>query len=341
MKIGFLLPANFAIGNPGNGVLAQSAYQAEALARNGHEVVRLDPWHVVDITSFDVVQFFQGGMGHYMIESRTGYRPKLLVFAPIIDSNESNFRYRLAALAGHFHRKLLTVPGVLQDQARGSDLVVCRSQHERDRLVRGLGIDPNKVHVVLNGVTLPEPTKAHSREAGLPDEFMLHVSAYTQPRKNVLRLVEAAGPLGYPLVIAGKRTPGEIEDRLLDLVARYPTVKLLGFVEHTLLHALFASCRVLCLPSLHEGTGLVALEAAVHGANVVITKFGGATDYFGPHAFYVNPYDVDNIREALVHAWQSPPSTVLRRHIADNLTWDHSAQRLSELYRHFIERKRV
>ena len=95
------------------------------------------------------------------------------------------------------------------------------------------------------------------------------------------------------------------------------------------------------LPAKAVTDALHIAVAAVHGANVVITKFGGATDYFGPHAFYVNPYDVDNIRETLVRAWQSPPSTVLRRHIADNLTWDHSAQRLSELYRHFIERKRV
>ena len=54
-------------------------------------------------------------------------------------------------------------------------------------------------------------------------------------------------------------------DRLQRLAKRYPTVKILGFLDRDVLDSLYAACKVFCLPSRHEGTGLVALEAASHG----------------------------------------------------------------------------
>ena len=38
---------------------------------------------------------------------------------------------------------------------------------------------------------------------------------------------------------------------------------------------LYARSKVLCLPSLFEGVGLVALEAACYGAKIAITQIGG------------------------------------------------------------------
>src|SRR5207249_6087819 len=130
MKIGFLLPANFAFSGPGNGVRVQAERQAAALEQIGHEVVRMEAWQSYDLNSFDVVQFFTGGFFHLGIE---GMFPRL-AWAPIIDTNEPNWRYRLAARLGHVHPKVYTIPGVFQDQARGCRLVICRSTHERERI---------------------------------------------------------------------------------------------------------------------------------------------------------------------------------------------------------------
>jgi len=347
MRIGFLLPANYSVGNPGNGVRAQARFQAQALRRLGHDVIELSPWDDRS-QGLDVVHFFQGGFAHYGIEPacNTGYRA--LVFAPIIDSNEPNTRYRLAAQLGSLSSKVFTIPGVLQAQCRSSDLVVCRSQHERARIVEGLAIDPDKVRVVLNGVERPAElgldagaeavsgtnTGAAARllETLPASGFILHVSAYTQERKNVLRLVEAVGPLDIPLVIAGAARAGSVMERLKTLVSNYPNVRLLGFVDAASLHALYRACKVFCLPSLHEGTGLVALEAAAQGAQVVITRNGGPPDYFGRLAHYVDPLDIQDLRRAVLSAWNAPPSDALRQHVTTELTWDRSAAALTAAY---------
>lgn len=351
MRIGFLLPANYSVGNPGNGVRAQARFQAQALRRLGHEVIELSPWNDC-AHGLDVVHFFQGGFGHYGIEPARNAGYRALVFAPIIDSNEPNSRYRLAAQLGSLSSKVFTIPAVLRTQCRNSDMVVCRSQHEHTRIVEGLGIDPSKVRIVLNGVerlaafapaassavvcsTTPDlATNATAQLIGtLPSSgFILHVSAYTQERKNVLRLVEAVGPLAIPLVIAGAARAGPVLERLKTLTSQYPHVQLLGFVDDTSLHALYRACKVFCLPSLHEGTGLVALEAAARGARIVITRNGGPPDYFGALAHYADPLDIENLRRAVLSAWNAPSSDALRQHVTTELTWDRSAAALVEAY---------
>jgi glycosyltransferase involved in cell wall biosynthesis len=175
------------------------------------------------------------------------------------------------------------------------------------------------------------------RRLGLPEAFVLHVSAFTQPRKNVLRLVEAAARLGYPLVIAGNAEPGAVLEELRRREG--PGLRLLGFVDATTKALLYASCRVFCLPSLHEGTGLAALEAGAYGCNVVITRNGGAPDYFGDDADYVNPFDQSDIEKALERAWIRAPGHALRERLRNELTWERSALVLERAYREALIRK--
>jgi glycosyltransferase involved in cell wall biosynthesis len=345
MKIGFLVPSMFAVGNPANGVAAQARFQAEALEALGHEVVRLNPWEWQDPAEFDVVQFFIGGFGLYTVENlRRAMSKGILAFAPIIDSNEPNVLYRMAAAAGNLHPKIFSIPGELRRQALRSDVVICRSTFERNRVIKGLGISAGKVEVVLNGTEVKDSGQRHAEEVRsrleLTEDYVLHVSAYTQQRKNVVRLAEAVGPLGYPLVIAGFAQPGRELESLQALARKFRTIRLLGFLDRDSLHGLYAGCRVFCLPSRHEGTGLVALEAAAHGANVVITRNGGPPDYFGPHAEYVDPDNTGQIREAVRVAWEKPKNVQFREFLSANLTWKRSAEALVEVYGKCLERKR-
>jgi glycosyltransferase involved in cell wall biosynthesis len=341
MKIGFLLPANFALDSPGNGVRRQAIYQAEALRRAGHQVEQMYAWQHYPLEEFDVIQFFSGGFPHFWIERTALPNRALLVFAPIIDSNEPNWRYRLASAIRGGWTKVYSIPGVLRSQAEGAGLVVCRSQSERARVISGLRTPASKAEVVLNGVSAPVSIDAAEarRKFGLPAEFALHVSIYTQERKNAVRLVEAIGPTGIPLVLAGTATPGPVLDRLKALAERYRNVTMLGFLDAKDLASMYAACKLFCLPSEHEGTGLAALEAASYGARVVITRNGGTADYFRDFAKYVDPLSVTDIRAAIERAWNRPASDALRQHVVQNLTWDQSACQLVTAYRRHIKAK--
>jgi glycosyltransferase involved in cell wall biosynthesis len=250
----------------------------------------------------------------------------------MIDSNQTNARYRMAARIGRLSGSILTTPGVFQEQAEGCDLVVTRSDHERERIIDGLRIDASKVKVILNGAPAPIPTDADEIRArfSLPREFVLHVSSFGYVRKNVPRLIEAVGPTGLPLVIAGTADPCPTLDRVHALAEKFGNVTFLGYLDHQSLCSTYAACKVFCLPSEHEGTGLAALEAASYGAKVVITRNGGPPSYFKDLAEYVDPDSTESIREAILKAWKAPSSDDLRQHVLTHLTWENSARSLAD-----------
>jgi glycosyltransferase involved in cell wall biosynthesis len=86
----------------------------------------------------------------------------------------------------------------------------------------------------------------------------------------VLRLIEAAGSLGYPLVIAGHAPENEALEKIRTTAARYSNIQFFGFLSRDQLDDLYAACEVFALPSTHEGTGLAALDEVACGAKIVI-----------------------------------------------------------------------
>ena len=107
-----------------------------------------------------------------------------------------------------------------------------------------------------------------------------------------------------------------------------------GFVSEEELLTLYNKAKVFALPSINEGVGLVALEAAVHGCNIVITNNGGPKEYYvNGLANLVDPYNVDdiglNIMQSLENNNQQP---ALRNHILNNYSIDSCVDKLIESY---------
>jgi glycosyltransferase involved in cell wall biosynthesis len=79
------------------------------------------------------------------------------------------------------------------------------------------------------------------------------------------------------------------------------------------------------MPSWFETTGLVSLEAALAGCNVVSTSRGHAREYLGDLAWYCQPDDPTSIRSAVQAAWNAPARPALRERILSEYTWRHAA----------------
>ena len=96
--------------------------------------------------------------------------------------------------------------------------------------------------------------------------------------------------------------------------------------------------KVFALPSLNEGVGLVALEAAIHGCNIVITNLGGPKEYYNKEMVeLVNPYDIDDIGKAIVRAMEdcgSQPS--LRKELKKKYNVSSCVDQLIESYQKIL-----
>jgi glycosyltransferase involved in cell wall biosynthesis len=329
LRIGFLLPAHYCFSR-GNGVRQEGLLKQRGLTELGQQVALLSPWDALARGALDVVHFFYGGLALADIAAVRQIAPRRLVFSTTIDSNQGHAAYRLAAWLGGLHGRVRSVQGEFRRQAMLADAVVVRSEHERERVVRGLGIPAAKVHLVHLGIDLDGVDAARAGTGGR--EGVFHLSTFGQPRKNVLRLIAAVGPTGLPLTIAGACAPAELP-AVQAAAAPFPNIVIRGFLSADERDELYYRSRVFALPSLHEGTGLSALEAGARGCAVVITKNGGPPDYFAGIGHLIDPLSVAELRAAIVaaHAERAPALTAERIAARFNLT--SCAQRLLSVYR--------
>lgn len=161
------------------------------------------------------------------------------------------------------------------------------------------------------------------------DNFCLHVSRLGFYGKNVARLVEAAKKYKFNLCLAGPLFGENEENWLNNLIKDAPNVKYMGYLSDEELKNLYKKAKVFALPSIIEGVGFVALEAAVYGAEIVLTDIGAPKEYYGGRAYLVSPYDVDEIGRAICKALESGKSQPeLREHILRNYSFDVLSKQL-------------
>ncbi len=221
----------------------------------------------------------------------------------------------------------------LQRQAILDWAAIClpNSQTDADYLTRTFSLDPDKCVVVHHGIHslfFEASPDAFVEKYGLRD-FVLCV-ARVEAKKNQLSLVAAMRGTGIPLVIVGRANPEEYRE----LCRRYAddNVLFLDPLPQDELVSAFAAAKVHALVSWIELPGLVSMEAAAAGCNVVSTDRGSPREYLGEHAWYCDPRDVDSIREAVLAAHAAPRSDALRERIRQNYTWERAAQRTREGY---------
>lgn len=197
---------------------------------------------------------------------------------------------------------------------KSATALIAVSQATKNDLVKKLNANQNKIFVVYEGVDLQKfksqsanwRTKIKNektlRKYGLKNDFFLFVGTI-QPRKNLVRLIEAFSLLGrqdLSLVLVGKK--GWLSDEIHEAPKRFGVeskVKFLGYVPIDDLVILYSNCRAFILPSLVEGFGLPALEAMACGARVVLSNTSSLPEVGGDAAIYVDPYDVKSIAGGL------------------------------------------
>ncbi|MEO6808197.1 MAG: glycosyltransferase, partial [Isosphaeraceae bacterium] len=155
-----------------------------------------------------------------------------------------------------------------------ADAVLPNSQAEGRQLVRLFRADPDRVHVVPNGV---EPRFADAdpgafRARYSERDFVLYVGRI-EPRKNVLALVKSVRKAALPMLVIGDIVPGHEGYGAACQREGGTSVTWIPRVEHDdpLLASAYAASRVFALPSWFETPGLAALEAALARRAVVVT----------------------------------------------------------------------
>ena len=118
------------------------------------------------------------------------------------------------------------------------------------------------------------------------------------------------------------------------MVRRAPNISYLGRVSDEKLISLYQEAKVFALPSINEGVGLVAVEAAACGCDIVVTELGGPKEYYHDMAYVVNPFSVDDIGKNIMRALESVEyQPKLRDIIIKQYSLDTCIQQLVDSYK--------
>ena len=293
MKVAYIISEIMCV-SPHNGIRVQAESWAAELVRQGHEVIKVNPWEMQDWSSYDVIHIF-------------GYSPFLkklndvpnrnIVFSPIIDSFMPIWLYRFVTYWGCKKMRISSTNYDIRSAKPYIKKWFVRSHFEFEYVHRAYGVPKNNIVIVPLSFRISPPTKYPRKE-----NFCLHVSKLTDSRKNVERLVDAAIQGKFQLVLAGSVSQDFDKSTLKKKIERHDNIRYLGRVSDEELINLYCSAKVFALPSIGEGVGLVALEAAVCGCEIVITNIGGPKEYYGGKAFTVNPFHTEQICKAVLDA---------------------------------------
>ena len=177
--------------------------------------------------------------------------------------------------------------------------------------------------------------------------FFLYAGGIS-PHKNIETLLEAyarviAGrePGGPPLVLVGDLeretylSAATLIRRRVDELGIVPNVILPGFVSDETLACLYTAATAVALPSLAEGFGLPAVEAAACGAPVLLSDLPAHRESLGDGGLYFAPRETAALAEALATMLDDPAAraALAARGSAAvaGVTWDAAAERLRSL----------
>jgi len=234
------------------------------------------------------------------------------------------------------------------------DLIIAVSKSTKKDIVELLEIPPDKIKVIYeapheymdpNIQVKPEIVKKIFRKYNIKKPFFLSV-ATLEPRKNLPRVLEAMAklPKSVQLVLVGKLGWGtnEIIQKIKKL-GLCDRVVLTGYIPAQDLSILYKNAIALVYVSLYEGFGLSVLTALAAGLPVVISNVSSLPEVGGDAAFYVNPQDVDDIRQKMEKMLSLTPRArkeIISRGLvqAKKFSWQKTARQTLDVYKEAVKK---
>lgn len=292
MEIAFILSYPRIV--PTDGIASQAYAWKNGLEQLGHTVTLINMWETHNWTQFNAIVFF--GFSEYMRETvnvLSKINPNLIL-APIFDPNFNKLTLSTYAhwgndllhLSNHYHA-LYKAKGLFK-------LFLVRSEFEKAYLSDVFNIKKELCKIVPLAYQVSPASLSSQRE-----DFCLHISLLCDQRKNVKRLIEASIKYNFQLKLCGVLRNNEERQLLSSWIKGHQNIEYLGYISKEKMIELYSKAKVFALPSIYEGVGIVALDAAAMGCDIVITKLGGPKEYYNKYAKTVDPYNIDDIGFAI------------------------------------------
>lgn len=233
------------------------------------------------------------------------------------------------------------------DHLREADAIIAVSEYTKREVAELLGIEDRKIHVVFNGVEMPNPPP----DRVAPDrsgKFRVGSIGSTLERKNLAILPEALGRLQAEigrkvvLVRVGSALPAPLAAALRQALGEDGLVEL-GRLPDEAIGGYYAGLDVVVVPSLYEGFGLPVIEGMAARVPVVASRCTSLPEVGGEVAYYFDPRAPEELAAVLAGiAADGVPQRRLDEGYgrAESLSWRKCLEGVHQVYARLIEQRR-
>lgn len=197
---------------------------------------------------------------------------------------------------------------MIKNSCKRADKIIAISENTKKDVIHLFGVPDKKIDVIYEAadekyrvIKDKKGLERVRKKYNLGREFILFTGGIS-PRKNLVRLIEAFNQISdkipHDLVLTGGK--GWNNSRELELIESNERIKKIGYVSDEDIPYLYNLAEVYVYPSLYEGFGLPVLEAQACSCPLIASKVASIEDIGGKSVLYVNPYDVSDIKAALL-----------------------------------------
>ena len=319
----------------------------KALEKLQVDVELFDMWNFdLKLEEDDLVHIFNASISTYSLaKNLVAYGAKYVV-NPIFFSNHSAPVLRsYQNLDNVLHKFLIrsySDYSITKEICDHAEKVLPNTIAEGELLRKGLLVNNKKIQIIHNGVeerfANADPA-LFKKKYGLKD-FVLYVGHLGPDRKNGINIIKALQKIDHPAVIIADVLHNKEGEWCRKEIEKSKNIKLIEWMNHDdpLFASAYAACHTFILPTKYETPGRAALEAALTGANIVITPKGGTKEYFGDMAFYPDPASVDSIYRSVADALNTHRTDKLKDHIMKNFVWSIIADETMKMYKNVLKK---
>lgn len=196
------------------------------------------------------------------------------------------------AIQGNFLKKNIIKYFWFKIPVLNAKYVTVISEFTKKQVIKYLKIPENKIKIIPNCVS--PKLKYIPKQFNSEQPTILHIG--TKQNKNLERIIQTLGGISCQFIVVGKLTESQLNLLKINKI----TFENFYNIPYEKIVELYQQADILSFATLYEGFGVPIIEANSTGTCVVTSNISPMKDVAGDSAILVNPYEIDEIKNAFM-----------------------------------------